>query len=257
MPSLKIEGKKIYFRQEFRRPRAVPLVFIHGAGGSSNVWLRQLHAFEQGFRVLAVDLPGHGDSEGDGEGSIEDYGRHLLCLLDALGLREFILVGHSMGGAIAMSLALSSPQRVKKMALAGTGARLRVPREVVSALKKDYQEAIRAMCRYAYSPRFPTYLLSLGEAEVGKSRPEVLLQDFAACNAFDVRPRLSQIQKETLILCGREDRFTPLRLSLELQQHLPHSRLEIMEGVGHMAMIENTAAFNAVLARFLGEPVFS
>jgi len=157
-----------------------------------------------------------------------------------------------MGGAIAMSLALAHPPRIKKMALTGSGARLRVPPEVFFALKKDFKDAIRTICRYAYSPHFPTYLLSLGEAEMGKSRPEVLLRDFAACDAFDIRPRLSQISQETLVICGKDDRFTPLRLSQYLRSHLPYCRLEIIERAGHMAMIENPSAFNAALTQFLG-----
>jgi pimeloyl-ACP methyl ester carboxylesterase len=252
MPSLELEGKRIHFKEGSQRSGATPVIFIHGAGGSSNIWLRQLHPLEETFHVLAIDLPGHGDSEGEGEESVEAYTRVLMSFLDALGLEEVCLVGHSMGGAIAMSLALAQPLRVKKMALAGSGGRLRVPPEVFFALKRDFKEAIRVICRYAYSPHFPTYLLSLGEAEVEKSRPEVLLADFTACDAFDIRPQLSQISQQTLILCGREDRFTPPRLSRYLQSHLPHCRLEIIEGVGHMAMIENASAFNAALARFLG-----
>jgi pimeloyl-ACP methyl ester carboxylesterase len=255
MPFLKIEGKRIYFKGEASRRGMWPVVLIHGAGGSSNIWLRQIQTLEEDFHVLAIDLPGHGYSEGNGEGTIEDYVRFVSSLLDALHLREVFLVGHSMGGAIAMSLALSFPEKIRKMALAGSGARLRVPPEVFAALDKDFQEAIRVICRYAYSPRFPTYLLSLGEAEMGKSRPEVLLKDLAACDAFDIRPHLSQIRVPSLILCGREDRFTPLELSLFLRDNLANSQLEIIEGAGHMAMIESTSDFNGVLARFLSEPI--
>jgi len=257
MPYLILEGKKVYFREAGSRAGTRPLVFIHGAGGSSNVWLRQLQAFEEAFFVLAIDLPGHGDSEGEGEGSVEAYSRILSSFLDALAIEEAFLVGHSMGGAIAMVLALAHPLRVKGMALAGSGARLRVPPEVFSALELDFKEAIRVICRYAYSPHFPTYLLSLGEAEVGKTDPRVIFSDFSACNAFDIRAHLSRISQRALILCGREDRFTPLKLSKYLYSHLPHGQLEIIEKAGHMAMIENAPAFNAALGRFLAEPIFS
>jgi pimeloyl-ACP methyl ester carboxylesterase len=251
MPYLILEKKEVYFREAGRASGRGPVVFIHGAGGSSNIWLRQLPALEEDFYVLALDLPGHGNSEGEGEGRVEGYGRVLLSFLEVLGLAEACLVGHSMGGAIAMTVALSHPQRVKKMVLAGSGAQLQVPPEVYSALKKDLKEAIRIICRYAYSPRFPTYLLSLGEAEIGKCGPEVILRDFATCDAFDIRLRLSEISPETLILCGRDDRFTPLKLSEYLQSQLPHCRMEIMEKAGHMAMIEDAPAFNAALLRFL------
>jgi pimeloyl-ACP methyl ester carboxylesterase len=255
MPFLKIEGKRIYFKGEAGRPGMWPVILIHGAGGSSNIWLRQIQALEENFQVLAIDLPGHGYSEGNGEETIEDYVRFVSAWLEALDLRQVFLVGHSMGGAIAMSLALSFPEKIRKMALAGSGARLRVPPEVFAALNKDFKEAIRVICRYAYSSHFPTYLLSLVEAEMGKARPEVFLKDLVACDAFDMRSQLSQIQVPSLILCGREDRFTPLELSLFLRDNLPNSRLEVIEGAGHMAMIESTSDFNEVLARFLSEAI--
>jgi len=257
MPFLRIEGKKIYFREEAKRPGMRPVIFVHGAGGSSNIWLRQIQDLEEKFRVLAIDLPGHGYSEGNGEVAVQDYSHCVSSWLEALDLREVFLVGHSMGGAISMTLALSQPGRVSKMVLAGCGALLRVPPEVFAALGQNFKEAIRVICRYAYSPQFPTYLLSLGEAEMGKSRPDVLLKDLAACDAFDIHPQLSQIQVQSLILCGREDRFTPLGLSLDLREYLPHSQLEIIEGTGHMAMIESTSSFNSVLARFLDQPISS
>ena len=255
MPFLEIEGKRIYFKGEASRPGMWPVILIHGAGGSSNIWLRQIQALEENFRVLAIDLPGHGYSQGNGEETIEDYVRFVSSWLEALDLREVFLVGHSMGGAIAMTLALFFPEKIRKMALAGSGARLRVPPEVFAALDKDFKEAIRVICRYAYSPHFPTYFLSLGEAEMEKGRPDVFLKDLAACDAFDICPQLSQIQVQSLILCGREDRFTPPELSLFLRDNLPNSQLEVIEGAGHMAMIESTSNFNGILARFLGEPI--
>ncbi len=255
MPFLEIEGRRTYFREEAGRPGMRPVILIHGAGGSSNIWLRQIQALEENFRVLAIDLPGHGYSEGNGEETIEDYVRFVSAWLEALGLRQVFLVGHSMGGAIALGLALSSPEKIVKMALAGSGARLRVPAEVFAALNTDFEEAIRIICRYAYSPHFPTYLLSLGEAEMGKARPEMFLKDLVACNAFDMRPQLSELRVPSLILCGREDRFTPLELSLFLRDNLPNSQLEVIEGAGHMAMIESTSDFNKALARFLNEAI--
>jgi len=257
MPFVRIGEKKIHFKEEARHPGLLPVILIHGAGGSSNIWLRQIKALEESFHVLAVDLPGHGYSGGNGEKTVGDYARCVSSLLDAFDFQEVSLVGHSMGGAVAMTLAVSEPGRVRRLVLAGSGARLRVPREVFEALARDFQEAIRVICRYAYSPHFPTYLLSLGEAEMGRSCPDVLLRDLAACDKFDIRPELSKIKAQSMMLCGREDRFTPPELSCYLRDNLPNSRLEIIEGAGHMAMIEETGAFNQALVPFLGQPISS
>jgi len=253
MPWAEVAGKRIHFRQGAKSPGTTPVIFIHGAGASSNVWLRQLQAFEESFPVVAVDLPGHGGSDGGGYPRLEDYGHDLLAFLDALGLNQAVWLGHSMGGAIVMELALCHPERVEKIILAGSGAQLKVPGEVLFALRRDSREVMRVISRYAYSPNFPAYHLNLTETEMANYRPEVLVTDFSACDAFDISKHLSRIVQPTLILCGREDRFTPLELSEHLRSGIPHSRLEVIEGAGHMAMIEDAPAFNAAVARFLVE----
>ena len=106
-------------------PGSPPLLLIHGAGGSRLHWppgIRRL----TGWRVLAIDLPGHGDSPGPGERSIEAYTGCVLEWLDEYGVERVIPAGHSMGGAIALTLALQAPDRLAGMVLVGSGARLRV-----------------------------------------------------------------------------------------------------------------------------------
>jgi len=253
MPWVEVTGKKVHFRQGAGNPGTTPVIMIHGAGASSNVWLRQLQAFEGSFPLFAVDLSGHGASDGASYPRVEDYGHDLLAFLDALGLDQAVWLGHSMGGAIVMSLALEHPERVKKIVLAGSGSQLKVPGEVLSALRKDFREMMRVIGRYAYSPHFPAYLLNLTEVEMGNCRPEVLVADLLACDGFDISRQLSRIAQPTLILCGREDRFTPLELSEYLRSGIPRARLEVIEGAGHMAMIEDAPAFNGAVASFLAE----
>src|SRR4030065_234274 len=107
-----------------------PLVFIHGAGGTHLHWppqVRRLH----GQRVFALDLPGHGKSSGVGSQNIADYAKAAVDFLDAARLNAAVFVGHSMGSAIALTLALDFPKRVLGLGLVGSGARLRVAREIL------------------------------------------------------------------------------------------------------------------------------
>jgi pimeloyl-ACP methyl ester carboxylesterase len=257
MPYLTLKDKRIYYRRGGRVPAREAVVFIHGAGASSNIWLRQLSVLEEEFLALALDLPGHGQSEGEGEERVEEYAQAVLAFLDKLGLEESSLVGHSMGGAIALTLARDFPERVKKIVLAGSGAQLKVPPEVIQALCGDFREAIRVMGQYAFSLPSLNFPTGGGEAGIGKTSREVVVKDFVACDGFDIRPHLGDIRQEALVICGERDRFTPPEFSEFLHFHLPRSRLEIIKGAGHMLMIENDRAFNAALLRFLTQPVFS
>ncbi|HEX7562659.1 MAG TPA: alpha/beta fold hydrolase, partial [Bradyrhizobium sp.] len=137
MPFAEIGNDRIYYAEHGRAADALrdqPLVFVHGAAGSHLVWGRQVRVLGEITHAVAIDLPGHGRSTLPGRNSIEDYGQVVLGLLDALGFERAVIVGHSMGGAIAQTLALSRPDRVAGLGLVGTGARLRVLPAIIDGL---------------------------------------------------------------------------------------------------------------------------
>ena len=103
-----------------------PAIFIHGASGSSTSWYFQKEYLKQFMEVILLDLPGHGSSSGDGCERLEECRDAVHGVLTSLGLRKCFLVGHSMGGAIAMLFALTYPELMAGLVLVGTGAKLRV-----------------------------------------------------------------------------------------------------------------------------------
>ena len=114
----------------------VPLVLVHGAGGSADLWAPQLTGLADLARVVAVDLPGHGPRRGGGGQSIVAYADWLGEFLDALGDGPAVVVGHSMGGAIAQTVALARPERLAGLVLVATGARLRVMARLLELLRE-------------------------------------------------------------------------------------------------------------------------
>lgn len=224
---------------------------MHGAGANHLVWGLQVHALADCARAVALDLPGHGRSTPPGRTSIEAYRDVVLGLLDALGFDRAVIVGHSMGGAIAQTLALSHPDRVAGLGLVGTGARLRVLPAILEGVLNDWATTARLITEYSYASNTDPEFLRRAEAELGECPAAVVHGDFWACNQFDVMTRLAEIRMPTLVICGREDRLTPLKYSVYLTHHLPNASLVLIDDAGHSVMLEQPDETSAALHHFI------
>ena len=186
----------------------IPLILIHGAGGSHLHWSPQLrHAKD--LRVIAVDLPGHGQSGGAGCESIEAYGGWVVRWLDSLGIERAIIGGHSMGGGIAQVLALDYAERVAGLVLVGTGAKLRVAQQILDGVKNNFAATVEMIVEWSFAPSTPPQVKQLARQRMMDVNPDVLWNDFNACNNFDVIARVNQIKAPTLIMVGSADKMTP------------------------------------------------
>jgi pimeloyl-ACP methyl ester carboxylesterase len=251
MPTISVGGQKAYYVQ--RRPvqaRQPAVVLIHGAGGTHQQWLYQVRDLPAAA-TFALDLPGHGRSEGAGRTLVAAYGDWLLGFLDGLGLEQAVLAGHSMGGAIALDVALRFPQRVAGLALVATGARLRVVPAILDGLQQDPQQAIRVIAECSYSAETPPETVRLGRRQMEAGDPEVLRGDFLACDLFDLRGRLGEIAAPATVVCGTQDRMTPVKYATFLQENLPRASLQLVEGAGHMVLVERPQAVVQALATLL------
>jgi pimeloyl-ACP methyl ester carboxylesterase len=227
------------------------ILFIHGAGGGERSWVFQKGLSEEGFHPVIIELPGHGRSGGRGEEAIGKYAEHVYRFAETLGLGRFFLVGHSMGGAIVQTLAVTHPEILKGMVLAGTGARLRVLPAVLEGIREDFDGTVRKIVRFAYSRQASHELIESGVEYLLGCRPEVLYSDFLACDRFDFMKELEKIDLPTLVICGSEDEMTPVRYSEFLHRQIRASRLEILQGAGHMVMMESPLAFNEKVKEFI------
>ncbi len=247
MPECRVRGLKIYYRiAERESEEDTPVIFVHGAGGSSHGWTNQLKASIPGFWQVALDLPGHARSHGQGENRIEEYAKWITAFIQAMGFKECVLAGNSMGGAIVQMVALTRPELLRAVILVGTGARLKVDDELLRRSRQG-----QSFADYAYAPGTPLKVQLESGKEFELTAPEVRYHDFLACNEFDIMDRIHEIDKPALIICGQEDILTPVKYAQYLHEHLPESRLEIIPEAGHMVMWEQAQQVNRILRDFL------
>jgi pimeloyl-ACP methyl ester carboxylesterase len=236
----------------YHEENILPVVLIHGAGGNHLYWPSEIRRLA-GFRMYALDLPAHGKSGGRARQSIESYTETVIAWLEAIGLHNAVFIGHSMGGAIVQTLALNHPQHVLGLGLIASGARLRVAQQLLdlSASSRTFYNAIDEVIACSFSEGASDKLKELATERMGEVRPSVLHSDFLACDDFDERERLSDIQEPTIVICGTEDKMTPLRFSQYLVDNILESRLEVIPDAGHMVMLEKPQEVAQVLTAFL------
>lgn len=237
MPGIETGAGELFYTVG-RGPRAGPtLVLVHGAGGSRIHWPPGLRRMDE-VTVYTLDLPGHGRSEGPGCETIAGYADAVAAFLEAIDVDRAVVVGHSMGGAIAQTLALEHPVSVRALGLIATGARLRVAPAILETIQEDFEGAVELITRYAWSAEADRSWVALGREALKDTGPEVLLGDFLACDQFDVMDRLGEIEVPVLVVSGTADALTPAKYARFLAEHIPAARLVTLEGAGHMVMLE-------------------
>jgi pimeloyl-ACP methyl ester carboxylesterase len=236
----------------YQEGEQVPVVLIHGAGGNHLYWPAEVRRLA-GYRVIAMDLPGHGKSSGRGQQSIPDYADQVLQWMQSLFLPRTVVIGHSMGGAIALQLALEHPEQVLGLGLVATSARLKVSPQILDETSHSttFLNAIERIIEGSFSLSSSERLKELAAQRMAETRQSVLYGDFLACQEFDLIDRLADIQAPALVICGQEDKMTPLRHVQFLADHLPQARLAIVPLAGHMVMLEHPVQVAALLQEFL------
>jgi pimeloyl-ACP methyl ester carboxylesterase len=255
MPTATIAGgETLHYRLHYGalQPAGPPILLVHGAGGSSMHWPGELRRLPD-YTVFALDLPGHGGSPGRGRSDIGEYAEIVRSFVGALSLPPLVLVGHSMGGAIALEFSLHYAHHLAGLVLVGTGAQLRIAPQVLAGIREHSRGTIELLANWACGEQIDPNVARLYARRLREVDPDVLHGDYAACNAFDRTTDVGRITVRTLVICGDADRMTPVKYSQHLAGEIPDARLVIVPGAGHMVMLEHPAQVAAAVAQFLGE----
>ena len=261
---LTVQGKQAYAATggvafDPSKPAAV---FIHGAALDHSCWPLQSRWFAwHGYGVLAVDLPGHGRSDGAALTSIESMADWICDLLDAAGSERAMLIGHSMGAAIALEAAVKLGDRVEKLALLGMSEAMPVHPALLKDAQENPENAYLSMTSWCHGPaghvggnRSPGMWMMGGANRLfGAAKPGVLHADLTACNDWKSGPEsAAKVTCPALLLLGARDKMTPAKSALRLAAAFSDCRVETIASAGHMTMTEAPDETLDALVRFSG-----
>ena len=230
------------------------LCCVHGSGGTHEVWKAQLSRLAAERPVVALDLSGHGDSEDvatpPGPETMAAYADDLVAVLRVTDAGA--VCGNSLGGAVALTAVLDRDIDPMALVLAGSGARLAVLPDLLDWLTADFDRAIAFLHEpdrlFHEADEAHRAVTAETMRAVGST---VTYRDFASCDAFDVRERLSSVAPPTLALTGEYDELTPPRYHEYIADAVPDGRRTTIPDAAHLSMIERPAAFNDAVSSFL------
>jgi len=258
-----IDGHAVFGATGGRQHQASqPLaVFVHGAGLDHTVWALQSRwlAFH-GWNVLALDLPGHGRSEGLPLPTIAALATWLAAVIDATGSTSAALIGHSMGALIALDTAARFAERVQCISLIGAAAAMPVHADLLAAAAINDHTAIDMVNLWGHgytaglggSCAPGVWMLGAAERILEKAPPGVLHNDLKACNAYrDGLAAAAQVKAPALLICGERDQMTPLKGGRALAASIPGATIVALKGAGHMLLAERPYEVQGAIAKHL------
>ena len=261
MPDVTVSsGIRLHYEE---RGSGEPLMLIMGLGAAGSLWEEHVLAYEQHFRCIMVDNRGAGESDKpDGPYTTKTMAQDVAGLMAALGIERARVAGISMGSAIAQELALLCPEKVRSLVLISSWAKCdRYTRTVFERFKTmrplaSPEDFVGLLQLWIAAPRYhETHADDLRQSRLEAAEGYMPLAAFGAqcdaCIAHDTLDRLAQIEVPVLLTVGEQDIFTPLRLSLEMHELMPHSELLLFPETGHIHHWEDLQSFNAQTAAFL------
>jgi len=262
---LKVNNKEAYFTTSGREidKNQPSIVFVHGSGLTHVSWVLQTRYFAfHGYNTIAVDLPGHGDSEGPPLETIEDMADWISDLLSTLGIDKTSYVGHSQGCLIGLEFAHRHPQKLELLALINGSLAMKMNPELLDLALNKKSKAVDLMIDWVHGPLgqvggHPVPGLShigMGSQLVTSNNNGALGADFNACDQYiNGEVAAQSINHKTLCIIGKYDRMTPKKVGLELASKIKNSKSQIIEDSGHMSILETASDTKNLLKTFFME----
>lgn len=252
MPIITLPNAELFYTHHRPAYARCTLLLIHGAGGSHLSWPSELRRLPQ-TAVYAIDLAGHGRSAPPGHSNIAAYVQDINDFIKALNLQNVVLLGHSMGGAIAQLGGLRPLPAVVGLILLGTGAKLRVSPTILASIETDYEQAVAQLNQFYWGGGQSPALMQATKDQLLACPARVTADDFLACDHFDFRARLAEITLPTLIISGSRDQMTPPKFGEFLAAQIPQAEFALIDQAGHMMALEFPGQVSQLVTNFLGK----
>ena len=249
MPFLNYKEKKIFYRIKETESKNV-IIFIHGSGGSSNIWKNQFD-LKVSYNIIAIDLPSHNNSNEFSELTLDLYVDVIRQLIKSLNYDKVILCGHSLGGVITQQYYFTYSKDISGLILCSTGGRLRVAPIILNSLRTNYQEFLDSLPAGVFYRKTPKELIDNYIQETSKIKAEVTYEDFNICDNFDTIDKTDSIEVPCLIIVGKEDKLTPVKFSQFFLDKIKISDLSVINDAGHMVMLEKPSELNKSIENFI------
>ena len=254
MPYIRAGDLRIHYREKGGGPEAI--LFIHGNIASWRWWEKIMDLLpEEEYQSYAPDSRGCGLTDKPDQGhSIEQFAEDVEAFADALNLKEFTLVGHSLGGATALRYAIAFPHHVKRLVLlnppSAEGTRIaRYGYPLVKYWQKNKRALGRALKRTAPTRAYDRFFEKIVE-EAFMASEQVFEENARALAQMDLSTELGEIEAPTLLIAGGVSGWSSLKDILNIQRLIPKSRLKIITNVGHSLNIENPQNFVDLITEF-------
>lgn len=229
------------------------VLFLHGASLSKSFWNYQVEGLKETVNTIAVDLPGHGGTTLDSRDTIKDFSNDIICFIDSLKISSPVIIcGMSMGGAVAQQLLIDYPDYFKAGVLINTGSRLKVLPMIFDMVNSDYEGYISNTPMFSISPKSDLETIQkLAESFTGNCTAETTINDFNACNGFDIMEKIPQIKKPVLVIAATEDMSTPLKYGKWLSDTIKEAEFVQIEDAGHFSPLEKPVEINTAITNFI------
>lgn len=227
------------------------LVFVHGSGCDHTLWENQYQELEVDYNIVAVDLPGHGQSEGKGEQEVGLYVEWVKKIVEGLGLQRPVIIGHSLGAAISLTFAIKYGEVLSGIVPVGGGVKMPVNKMILDGIRNNTASTLSLVAKFSVIKENREKFLSSLIEGISKVSPDVIYGDFLSCDRLDITDEISHIKVPTLLICGEDDKMTPPSLSRFMSDQIEGAELALIEDAGHFVMWENVETFNRTLKNFI------
>jgi len=231
------------------------ILLMHGSGLTHIVWsLHEQFYASQGFNILSVDLPGHGNSEGPSLKSIEEISDWVKSLMNVLDIKKIIIIGHSQGCLVGIDFASRYPNLVNSLVLVAGCYKMPVNQDLINYAEAGDEKAILLMMKWGYEGSKAFIGGNPVKKIINSSREirEVLAVDLNACNNYKGgKESLEKINCQTLCIFGDLDKMVPLEIGNKMTSMIKNSEKKIINNCGHMIIFEKAFEMRKIVKEFL------